>query len=290
MPITITIPDDTTLGGSVNDVERFYTLIDQLPPANQYSLDMAGVNFIRSYGAIAMISVARRLAAKSGNPLLLENLQRKVHSYLHFMRVFELGSEFIQAGKALPSPWQPESDTPDQLQLTLVTDAASVESIVTRAKQIYGHWLKISNFGHLLTVISELCANIYQHSGDPMGCVLIQKIQTRTRSRIEVRLAVGDLGIGIRGSLSAHHTDIGNQPLEYLQAAMQGKTARPSGRGGMGLRRVEQFVETVGGYLWLRSETAAILSHGPGQVKTYDNLALVPGTQVAVELHAPFEA
>ncbi len=286
---TLTIPDLVMLGGSVNDVERFYALVEQLPPADQYHLDMAAVTFIRSYAAIAMIGAARRLTKKSGRSLLLQNLQPDVHSYLHFMRVFELGADFITAAKPLPAAWQPETSTPDQLQLTLVTGAASVETIVNRAREIYGHWLQTANYSNLLSVISELCANIYQHSGDPQGGVLIQKIQSRTRKRVEVRLAVGDLGVGVRGSLSARHDNLGDAPLDYLRAALQGKTARSSGRGGLGLRRVEQFVESVGGYLWLRSETAAILSYGADRVEAYEDLAYVPGTQVAVELYAPLQ-
>jgi hypothetical protein len=102
------------------------------------------------------------------------------------------------------------------------------------------------------------------------------------------RIAVGDLGQGIRGSLTAKHGEFGQEPLDYLRAAMGGRSARLSGRGGMGLRRVEQIVEAEGGYLWLRSETAAILSHGPGKIEERNDLVYVPGTQVAVELHAPY--
>jgi hypothetical protein len=163
-----------------------------------------------------------------------------------------------------------------------------VEQIVARARSIFSHWLLTPNLGSLLNVISELCANIYQHSGDAQGCILIQKYQSRTRGRVEVRLAVGDLGQGIRGSLSVKHGEFGQEPLDYLRAAMLGRSARLSGRGGMGLRRVEQIVESEGGYLWLRSETAAILSCGPGKLEERGDLVYVPGTQVAVELHAPF--
>lgn len=107
------------------------------------------------------------------------------------------------------------------------------------------------------------------------------------RGRVDVCLAVGDLGCGIRGSLAARHGEFGEDPLDYLQAAMGGKTARSTGRGGLGLRRVEQIAGSEGGYLWLRSETAAILSRGPRKAQGRGELISVPGTQVAVEFHAP---
>lgn len=287
MPIAIPIQDANILGGTVNDVELFYAQLEQAALANQYVLDMSAVNFVRPYGVIALISASRKLVALSNKPVLLKNLLPEVHAYLHYMKLFEIGADFIHTMEPLKESWQPVTTTPDHLHLTVAVSPASVEAIAAQAKSIFARWLMISNLGNLLNVISELCANIYQHSGDPQGCILIQKYKSQTRGRIEVRLAVGDLGRGIRGSLSTRHETIGQEPLDYLRAAMQGMSARPSGRGGMGLRRVEQIVQAEGGYLWLRSDTAAIFSQGPGTIQEYRNLVCIPGTQVAVELHAP---
>ncbi len=288
MTIAVTIPSAESLGGTVDDVETFYAQIDGIiSPSGQYMFDMSAVNFVRPYGAMALISASRRLAKQSGKPVRLKNLADKVHSYLHFMKLFEIGSDWMQPVDPLKRVWETASATPDQLQLTVVTGAESVEAIVARAQRICAHWLLTPDLGNLLSVLSELCANIYQHSGDPQGCMLIQKYQSRTRGRVEVRLAVGDLGQGVRGSLSARHGKIGQEPLDYLCEAMRGRSARATGRGGMGLRLVEQIIGAEGGYLWLRSETAAIFSRGPGRMEERKDLVYMPGTQVAVELHAP---
>ena len=127
----------------------------------------------------------------------------------------------------------------------------------------------------------------YQHSGDHHGCALIQKYEVPSRGQAVVSLAVGDLGRGIRGSLVARHGEIGREPLDYLQEAMRGRTARDTGRGGLGLRRVEQITASEKGDLWLRSETSAILSQGPGTAQGFRDMTAIPGTQVAVEFHAP---
>ena len=68
---------------------------------------------------------------------------------------------------------------------------------------------------------------------------------------------------------------------------MAGSTSRESGRGGLGLRTVEETVAKEGGYVWLRSETAAIRSYGPNRHYPYTDLAPMPGTQVVVEFRAP---
>ncbi|MCC6190550.1 MAG: sensor histidine kinase [Anaerolineales bacterium] len=156
--------------------------------------------------------------------------------------------------------------------------------MIGQAERIFAYWL--GDVGSLLTALSELCTNLYEHSQDPSGCVLIQKNDWPSQGQVVVRMAVGDLGQGIRGSLSARHGPFGSEPIDYIRAAMDGRTARASGRGGLGLRRVEQIAQSKQGYLWLRSETAAMLSRGPGTQDMQANLALIPGTQVAVEIRA----
>ena len=118
------------------------------------------------------------------------------------------------------------------------------------------------------------------------GCILIQKYQGETPDRIRLCLAVGDLGCGIRNSLSGRHGELYPGTLDYLNAAMNGYSARPTGRGGLGLRVVEEIVAAEGGYLWLRSDTAAIHTSGPGHQTGYSDLTRVPGTQVAFEFVA----
>jgi hypothetical protein len=158
-----------------------------------------------------------------------------------------------------------------------------------RARRIFSRWLPIPDLNNLLRVLSELCSNIYQHSGDSHGCALIQKYEERMQDRVSVCLAVGDLGCGVAESLRARHGSIGSEPLDYLKAALAGRSSRAT-RGGLGLRWTEEIARSAGGYLWLRSDTAALLARSPGEVSAYTDLAPVGGTQVAVELHGPLNS
>lgn len=193
----------------------------------------------------------------------------------------------MRSSVSLSEEWHRNPETPNLLELTIITGPKDVERVVTRAKRIFNHWLTTPHLDSLLTVLSELCANIYQHSGDSQGCVLMQKYDFRSQGKRTVCLAVGDLGCGIRGSMVSRHGEIGAEPLDYLYEAMQGRTSRPSGRGGLGLRTVEQIASASGGYLWLRSETAAIFSQGANLRQPEQNLPNLAGTQVAVGLDAP---
>ena len=275
------------LGSDTQAAEQLYAIVERAKTATRYALDMRAVTFVRPYGVIALLAAARVLSARSDQPVRLDNLSDQTHLYLHRMDLFDVGYDWLRPASSLDERWARNPQTPNLLELTIVAGPEDVTTVASCAKRIFSRWLMLPSLGSLLSILSELCANIYQHSGDPHGCALIQKYEATTRGQVLVDLAVGDLGCGIRGSLVARHGEIGQEPIDYLHAAMRGRTARHTGRGGLGLRHVEQIVEREGGYLWLRSETAAVLSRGPGKIQPCANMTLVPGTQVAVEFHSP---
>jgi len=281
---TILVPNVLT---EITALETFYACIEQAPSADQYVFDMSTVGFVKPYGVIALISAARHLSGLSGQPVRVKNLAKDVHAYLDRINLFDVGGAWLQSADTLDEKWSRNPQTVNLLELTPITGPDDVTSIALQARRIFSHWLAIKDLNSLLNVLSEVCANVYQHSGDSQGCVLIQKYEADMRGQVIVQVAVGDRGCGIRGSLASRHCNIGEDPLDYLKAAMQGLSARGTGRGGLGLRRVEQIIASNRGYLWLRSETAALMTWGPKKVQTHERLIPMPGTQVAVELCAP---
>jgi anti-sigma regulatory factor (Ser/Thr protein kinase) len=280
---TIAVPDSLT---ETISIERFYAAVDQAPPADRYILDLSAVTFVKPYGIVALISAARQLAQRSTSPVHLENLAGNIHAYLDRVDLFDLGGNWMQVLSPPDERWSRNPQTLNLLELTGISGPEDVTTIADRAHRIFSQWLTRGDLNSLISVLSEICANVYQHSGDPQGHILIQKYEAVMRGQAILHLAVGDSGCGIRGSLAQRYSDLGEDPLEYLKAAMQGFSAR-TGRGGLGLRRVEQIVASNKGYLWLRSETAALMTRGVTQIETYQDLIHIPGTQVAVELRAP---
>ncbi len=281
----ISIPD--TLNESPLAIEVLLNSCVDLPVAESYKLDMHQVSFLKPYGVIVLISLARRLSELCGHPVRLIGLSERLHLYLKRMDVFEVGANWLQPARSVKAQWSRYSQTVNLLELTTINGAKDVESVIERSERIFSRWLKLPDLSNLLKVLSELCANIYQHSGDSHGCVLIQKYESQALGIISVFLAVGDLGCGIRGSLSARHSDLGQNPIDYLHAAMNGRTARATGRGGLGLRLVDEVARSESGSLWLRSETAAVQIDATNNSYDYINLADVRGTQISVELNTP---
>lgn len=250
-------------------------------------LDLSNAGFLKPMGIMALVLTVRHIAEKSGHPVLLLNSESELLTYLERVNFFDVIGEWLELKSSLPEQrWDRNPQTANLLELTPITNASDVARVMERAEAIFSRWLQLPNLGSLLKVISELCSNIYQHSGDPHGFVLIQRYRVVSRNEVDVVLAAGDMGQGIRGSLSARYPALSVEPLAYIQAALEGSTSRHTGRGGLGLRMVEETIAKEGGYLWLRSETAAIRSYGPDRRYPFTNLAPMPGTQVVVEFRA----
>ncbi len=280
---TILVPNALT---DIAAVETFYVSVQHPPVADQYVLDMSAVEFVKPYGVIALISTARHLAELSGHPVCVKNLAEDVHAYLDRVDLFKIARPWLRSCTDIGEPWSRNPGTTNLLELTPIGCPQDVEAIASQAHRIFSYWLRSQELNSLLGILSEVCANVYQHSGDPHGHALIQRYEVPLSGQVIVQVAVGDRGYGIRQSLSGRYPHIGREPLDYLQAAMQGLSARSTGRGGLGLRRVEQIVAIHKGYLWLRSETAAIMTSGPHTGQTHARLSSVQGTQVVVELRA----
>jgi anti-anti-sigma regulatory factor len=269
---------------SIN-VPNILNYIEEAPSSRQNIFDLSQVRFVKPCGLMALFIAARHLSQCSGQKVTLRNIDTKVLSYLERMDLFQWGSSYLTPDKTPEECWNRAPKTNKLLELTPIQSTEDVGKVVERAYDIFSRWLGPGPRDALCNVLSELCTNIYDHSGDRYGSVAIQCYQSQGQSIVCV--AVGDLGRGIRGSLSARYGGCERKPLYFLNDAMSGKTSRLSGRGGMGLQQLQQIVEKYSGCLWLRSENSAILSRGPGKNQGFENLVDIPGTQASVELRSP---
>jgi anti-sigma regulatory factor (Ser/Thr protein kinase) len=279
---TLRVPN--VLRHGPNGVESFYRNVDQLPHGGRYVFDMSDVTFIEPCGVMALISAARNLWSISGKQVLLKNLGQEIYPYLHRMDLFAIAREWLRPTSPLDQEWSRNDHTINLLELTCVRNYDDVCLVVDRAEGIFGPFLSADELHDLLRVISELCQNIYQHSGDPSGCVLIQKYYQNS-DNVFICVAVGDSGRGIRSSLSGRHSGLGNEPIDFIRAAMDGNfTARVHGRGGLGLRTVRNIARNNRGYVTVRSESASVTDWGMGPIRGFRNLTNVAGTQVSFKM------
>jgi anti-sigma regulatory factor (Ser/Thr protein kinase) len=250
--------------------------------------DMKNVCFIEPCGAIALLSAARHCASLSGRRVILININEQVYRYLDRMNLFTIANHWLTPLKCISSRWGRSPSTTNLLELTTISGPNDVAEVIERASGIFAPCLTSDELGDLLSVLSELCSNIFEHSNDPYGCVLIQKYHYEQKQRDCVCLSVGDMGRGVQASLTETHGVFGTSPLDYIQAAMNGRSSRKSGRGGLGLLNVKRILATHGGYICMRSETAAVTDSDGTQVQGRSNMAYMSGTQVSVTLRSEF--
>jgi signal transduction histidine kinase len=247
---------------------------------------MGGVTFIEPCGVIALLSCVRHCATLSGRRVLIKNLKEHLYPYLHRMDLFRVAEAWLRPLAPLNEEWSRNAHTSNLLELTPVTGYDDMVTVVERARGIFEPWLLPDELSNLLRVISELCQNIYQHSGDAHGCVLIQKYQPE-QGRVSICLSVGDSGRGIRANLIKRYRGLGDDPLDFVRAAMDGNhTSRRNGRGGLGLRTVRNITAAHSGYVTVRSETAGVTDWGMKGVQSFENLTYMAGTQVSVKMCA----
>ncbi|MFZ4814516.1 MAG: ATP-binding protein [Phototrophicaceae bacterium] len=282
MTALISIPD--VLGDDPITAETFF---QQAAAHPQCPLDMAAVRFVRPYGVMAIVCAARAHYQHVGVPLHLVNLSQPIHQYLERADVLMRVGECLQIEPPLAATFDRTQPTPNLLELTPIADASAVGRVIAQAERIFSYWLPLHNLRRLLSVLSELCANLYQHSEDPLGMVLIQTYQAVSKGQVRVRLALGDLGVGIPHRYRRMGFMPNAAPLDHIYAALGGQTSRSNGRGGLGLRLVQAAIAEGGGTLWLRSETAGVLTDGISVLQARDDLPFMAGMQLAAEFHAP---
>jgi anti-sigma regulatory factor (Ser/Thr protein kinase) len=135
-----------------------------------------------------------------------------------------------------------------------------------------------------IVALSEVCQNIIEHS-ENKGFVGIQKYRYPSMNKNIVKIAVMDVGIGFRKSLSGRFKL--KSDLEAIDKALLHGASRYEDEGrGHGLAAVRRFVTQWNGKLSIRSGTAR-LSIIPQWARRRDqerNLTFFPGSQINIIL------
>jgi hypothetical protein len=277
---SIVVPD--VLGEAPDAVERFFAVIHRLSAAGPITLDLTSVTWIRPYGAVGLLGVCRYFKQLTHQPVRLTGLQSHIHAYLRRIDFFKCGTETVYT----LNPFNPADDfarstsSSNVLELFPIRVHEDIYEVAARARHILVYWLGGTSYDldNIVILLTEACSNIVDHSGDA-GIVIIQKYDRKYS--IDVNLAIGDLGRGIRQSLMAVHGAVSDTFSGYIEQALAGLSARPGERGGQGLGTIRRIATESGGSLHIRSEMGSVLAQASGTT-VRDGLHFFPGTQIAI--------
>lgn len=256
-------------------------------------IDLRDVTFIDPYGMVGILEVGELFKSEGNQKTICLPQSEEVLRYLERMDFFKFAGEYFKLDPSSPGITDKFLRSPDTdvlLEITPVERSDDIHFIVGKVKERANAILKkhlhyderaINGF---IVALSEVCQNIIEHS-ETGGFVGIQKYFWQNLNKNIVKIAVMDIGIGFRKSLSERFEL--KDDYEAIEKGLLHGASRYEDKGrGHGLSAVRRFVNEWDGKLSIRSGTAKlsiIPKWGRGK-RRETSLAYFPGAQVNIIL------
>lgn len=261
------------------------------------SLDLSRVAFMEPYSMLSFMLMGRNYLRNNGEKLKLINVPIHIQQYLTRMDFFE--SSIFNMPEVLKDNMMFKRNAASSrlLEITMIPNKERqsvnvISSVIAlfrkRASLILKYWMNDSVTDYFVTVISELCQNIFEHSLDS-GYMAMQTY--RSGNENIARLVISDSGIGILKSFSERNDLQYAGTAELIEMALT--TPISSKREfGYGLCQVNSIVERLKGVVFIRSGDASLTALYDRKEKNSKHIfhrnGLVPfeGTQISISLSA----
>lgn len=272
--------------------ETFEQLLHHIEES--HDIDLRDVSFIDPYGMVGLLEIGELLRKEGIQKRMLLPNSEEVLRYLERMNFFELASSYFDLDPSKPNlseKYLRSSYSDVLLEITPIEKSDDIHFIVgkvkDRAHSILARHLHYDDkaINGFIVALSEVCQNIIEHS-ENKGFVGIQKYHfQKNLNKNVVKIAVMDIGIGFRKSLSRRFS-LKDDFQAIEKALLQGASRYTDEGRGHGLAAVRRFVNQWNGKLSIRSGTARlsiIPSWAWGKEKE-PNLAYFPGSQISILL------
>ena len=256
-------------------------------------INLHGVTFIDPYGMIGLLEIGELLKSKGIQKTLYLPESEEVLKYLERMDFFRFAGGYFTLKPSQPQiseKYLRNQSSDVLLEITPIENSDDIHFIVGKVKgrahailEKHLHYDERAINGFIVA-LSEVCQNIIEHS-ETKGFVGIQKYHFQGMNKNIVKIAVMDIGIGFRMSLSERFSL--KDDLEAIEKALLHGASRYAEKGrGHGLAAVRRFVNQWNGKLSIRSGTAklSIIPQWAWGKEREFHLAYFPGSQVNILL------
>ena len=255
-------------------------------------IDLGDVSFIDPFGMLGLLEIGELCMLEDVRKTVILPRSDEVCKYLDRMDFFTHARRYFSLEHSDEnSPGQARrADSDVLLEITPIEKSNDIHFIVgkvrERAQAILTTHLRYDEraINGFIVALSEICQNIIEHS-ENKGFVGIQKYRYQSLGKNIVKIAVMDVGIGFRKSLSGRFKL--RSDMEAIDKALLHGASRYEDEGrGHGLAGVRKFVTQWQGKLSIRSGTAK-LSIIPPWARGRDqerNLISFPGSQINIIL------
>lgn len=280
------------------DEHTFDQMLEGLEPdgGERLLIDARHLRFADPFGMLGLLSLGQYAGRTSEQPLLQLPEEGDVVGYMARMDFFEHAEGLFEIHGGSKKKRQ-EGGSDVLLEITPVNSHQDVHQVVDRVNQRAIDILtKQLNYprpqaAQFSVILSEVCQNIIEHA-EAGGFVATQTYTYKRRlgGRKVVVIAVMDLGIGFRSSLtSAHATrfaDRWSDATALESAFMHGMSRFHDPGRGQGLQQIRRNVNRWGGKFSIRSGTARIADVPVWEEGSPldENLPYLPGAQICIIL------
>lgn len=285
---------DIVICGDLNDK----TILQALP-ANQslmtgirVNVDLSSVQFVEPSGSVSLMLLLKYLLWKEHRLILTLPDDPAPRGYMSFIRWFEDLPDNVVIKNDATDLQVASMDHDFLLPLTQITKNSDPSKVATRLGHLTMDNLNYSQktASNLAKIVSELAENIVLHSESWIGGYVAAQVYNHHNPDAPafVKIAIGDLGIGIKESLGRSKPELWSvKDEDILKQVIRDGLSRHQdpGRGG-GLPRVSEMVDEHNGRFVLRSDRAVLLVKGRHQAKPMSvSKPYLPGTHLAISLN-----
>jgi len=257
------------------------------------TIDLRETTFTDPYGMVGLLEIGEILKAEGIRKTLYLPESEEVLKYLERMDFFKFADRYFSLEPLKPQiseKYLRSSYSDVLLEITPIEKSDDIHFIVGKVKD-RAHSILTRHLNYdenaingFIVALSEVCQNIIEHS-EYKGFVGIQKYHFQNLNKNVVKIAVMDIGIGFRKSLSERFSL--KNDLEAIEKGLLHGASRYADKGrGHGLSAVRRFAKQWNGKLSVRSGTAKlsiIPEWARGKAKEL-NLAYFPGAQINIML------
>ncbi len=256
-------------------------------------IDLKEASFIDPYGMVGILEIGELLKSNGIKKTIRLPESEEVLKYLERMDFFKFADSYFNLEPSKPQisgKYLRSSHSDVLLEITPIEKSDDIHFIVGKVKNRANAILKrhlnydekaINGF---IVALSEVCQNIIEHS-ETKGVVGIQKYHFHQLDKNVVKIAVMDLGIGFKKSLSERFS-LKDDIYAIEKALLHGASRYADEGRGHGLAAVRRFVNQWNGKISIRSGTAklSIIPKWARGKEKETKLADFPGSQINIIL------
>ena len=268
---------------------EFLTYVPQADGQEELAIDLGDMHFIDPYGLVVLCLMgryARTVFERVVYRLPRSYALRRYLGRVRFAAALE-GLVELEGPPLVVDQGREKIDSEALLEIARIEEQVDVENALAYigqrvegilAAELHYSEVEINQFKN---VVAELCHNILDHSMN-WGYLTAQRyLDPRSRRKYAV-IGVGDLGIGIKKSLSQRH-DVarwthGTAILNSLKKHFSRDTSR-----GLGLYIVNQICDRYDGHLHIRSGDTRVYMRRNRHWE--HRSSFFPGTLISIALY-----